>query len=134
MVTHSSILAWRILWTEDQVATTHRVAKSQIRLSTTIQIYYYLVLLDCFPLFLHFLTSLIKLILWLKFFHRQKAGGGHGGARTIDRILLCFRMVQILLLALIYKMSKQIYVCSRHHQLPPILPESLKKFGKHSKS
>ena len=40
---------------------------------------YYLVLLDCFPLFLHFLTSLIKLILWLKFFHRQKAGGGHGG-------------------------------------------------------
>ena len=41
--------------------------------------YYYLVLLDCFPLFLHFLTSLIKLILWLKFFHRQKAGWGHGG-------------------------------------------------------
>ena len=36
-------------------------------------------LLDCFPLFLHFLISLIKLILWLKFFHRQKAGRGHGG-------------------------------------------------------
>ena len=27
-----------------------------------------------FPFFLHVLTSLIKLILWLKFFHRQKAG------------------------------------------------------------
>ena len=38
-------------------------------------------------LFLHFLTSLIKLLLWLKFFHRQKAGRGHGvgwtGGRTI---------------------------------------------------
>ena len=29
----------------------------------------------CFCMFL----LLIKLILWLKFFHRQKAGGGHGG-------------------------------------------------------
>ena len=28
-------------------------------------------------LFLHFLTSLTKLILWLKFFYRQKAGWGH---------------------------------------------------------
>ena len=26
--------------------------------------YYYFVLLDCFPLFLHFLTSLIKFALW----------------------------------------------------------------------
>ena len=34
-----------------------------------------------FPLFLHFLTSLIKLIPWLKFFHRQKEGWGHGGHR-----------------------------------------------------
>ena len=32
---------------------------------------------DCFPLFVHFLTSLIQLILWLRFFHRQKAGRGH---------------------------------------------------------
>ena len=40
--------------------------------------YYYFVLLDCFSFFLHFLTSLIKFILWLKFFYRQKAGGGHG--------------------------------------------------------
>ena len=40
--------------------------------------YHCLVLLNCFPLFLHFLASLIKLILWLKFFHRQKAGRGWG--------------------------------------------------------
>ena len=38
----------------------------------------YLVLFDCFPLFLHSLTCLITLILWLKVFHRPKAGGGHG--------------------------------------------------------
>ena len=45
--------------------------------------YYCFVLFDCFALLLHFLTSLIKLILRLKFFYRQKAGGGHGGvART----------------------------------------------------
>ena len=39
-------------------------------------------------LFLHFLTSLIKLILWLKFFHRQNEG-------TEDkdhRVLLGFSM------------------------------------------
>ena len=40
--------------------------------------HYYLVSFDCFPLFLHFLISLIKLLLWLKFFHRQEAGWGHG--------------------------------------------------------
>ena len=33
----------------------------------------------CFLLFLHFLTSMIKLILWLKFFHRQKADRRHEG-------------------------------------------------------
>ena len=41
---------------------------------------------DCFPLFLHFPTSMIKPILWLKFFCRQKAGWGcwgWGGARII---------------------------------------------------
>ena len=37
------------------------------------------VLFDCFYLLLHFLISLIKLILWLKFFHKQKAGREHGG-------------------------------------------------------
>ena len=31
--------------------------------------YYYSILLDCFPCSLDFLTSLIKLILWLKFFY-----------------------------------------------------------------
>ena len=47
-------------------------------------------LLLLFPLFLHILTSLSKLILWLKFFHRQKAGRGRGCART-HRVLLHFR-------------------------------------------
>ena len=37
------------------------------------------VLFDYFSLLLRFLTSLIKLILWLKFFHKWKAGRGHGG-------------------------------------------------------
>ena len=41
--------------------------------------YYCFVLFDYFPLFMYFLTSLIKHSLWLKFFHRQKADGGHGG-------------------------------------------------------
>ena len=42
--------------------------------------------LDCFPLFLHFLSSLIKVILWLMFLHRQKADRGHGevGAKAIE--------------------------------------------------
>ena len=48
----------------------------------------YLVLLNCVPLLLHFLTSLIKLILWLKLFHRQKAGGIHG--EKDHRVLLYF--------------------------------------------
>ena len=45
----------------------------------------HLVFFDCFPLFLHFLSSLIKLILWIMFFHRQKADRKHGevGARVI---------------------------------------------------
>ena len=38
----------------------------------------FFVLFSCFLLLLHFLTSLIKLHLWLKFFYRQKAGGGQG--------------------------------------------------------
>ena len=32
-----------------------------------------------FLLLLHVFTSLIKLIIWLEFFHRQKTGWGHGG-------------------------------------------------------
>ena len=46
--------------------------------------YYYFVLLDYFSLFLHFLTSLIKFILWtsgrprqLKVFYKQETGRGH---------------------------------------------------------
>ena len=50
--------------------------------------YYYLVSFDCFPLFLHVLISLIILILWLTFFHRQNAGWGHAGGY---RVLFCFR-------------------------------------------
>ena len=38
----------------------------------------YLVSFDCFSLFLHFLSSLIKHIYWWKFSHRQKAGQEHG--------------------------------------------------------
>ena len=44
--------------------------------------FYYLISFGCFPFSLHFLTSLIKLALWLKFFHRQKIDWGRG-ARTI---------------------------------------------------
>ena len=47
--------------------------------------YYYFVLLDCFPLFLHFLTSLIKSALWhsrkrLKLFYKQEVGRGREGS------------------------------------------------------
>ena len=53
---------------------------------------YYLASFDNFPLFLHFLMSLIKLILWLKLFHRQKVGWGHGG--SIDhKVLLHFTWI-----------------------------------------
>ena len=41
-------------------------------------------------MFLHFLTSLIKLILWLKFFHGQNAGRGHEGARTMGSCSISF--------------------------------------------
>ena len=51
-----------------------------------------LVLLNCFPLFLHFLASLIKLTLWLKFFHRQKAGRGRGMGKD-HRVLTGFTLV-----------------------------------------
>ena len=33
----------------------------------------------------HFLTSLIKLALWLQFLHRQKADGGHGKGSVLGR-------------------------------------------------
>ena len=44
------------------------------------------VLFACFSFVLYFLTFLIKLILWLKFSHRQKAGGGHGLGGKGERI------------------------------------------------
>ena len=43
--------------------------------------HYYMVSFDCFPSFLHFLTS--PIIFCLKFFHRPKAGWGLGWGRTI---------------------------------------------------
>ena len=47
---------------------------------------YCFVLFECFPLFLHFLSSLIKLILWLKFVHRQRQGEvtEGGQANTVE--------------------------------------------------
>ena len=37
-----------------------------------------IIVLSYFPLLLYFLASLFRLILWLKFLHRQKAGRGYG--------------------------------------------------------
>ena len=52
---------------------------------------YYLVLLDCFPLLMHFLTFLVKLIFWLKFFHRQRqAEDGVGAGERRKSILRYF--------------------------------------------
>ena len=51
--------------------------------------YYYFVPFDCFPLLLHFLTSSVKLILWLKFFYRQKATEDVGARGNSQRVLLC---------------------------------------------
>ena len=44
--------------------------------------------LTIFCLYLHFLTFLIKRILWLKFFHRPKASRGDGGLCKYHSILL----------------------------------------------
>ena len=52
---------------------------------------YYSVSFDCFPFFLHLVSSLIKLILWLKFVHRQRQGEvTEGWAGKHRRVLLCF--------------------------------------------
>ena len=50
----------------------------------------YLVLLNCVPLLLHFLTSLIKLILWLEFFHKGQTEDVENRAH---RVLLCFNFI-----------------------------------------
>ena len=44
----------------------------------------YIIIINCFSLYLHILTSGIKHIFWLKIFHRQKAGRGHGGQGPQD--------------------------------------------------
>ena len=63
-------------------------------------------------MFLHFLTSLIKLTLWLKFLNRQKAGGGHGG----QGVLLCFSS------SFIYCIQVQFPWRRRWHPTPVLLP------------
>ena len=50
--------------------------------------YYYLVFFDCFPLFLHVLTSLIKLTLSLSFSTDKRQAEDMGGKDR--RVLLCF--------------------------------------------
>lgn len=42
---------------------------------------YYLAAFDYFHLFQYFFFSTVKSFLWLKFSHRQKAGGGRAGKR-----------------------------------------------------
>ena len=63
-------------------------------------LYYYFILFDCFPLLMYFLSSLIKLILWLKVFYRQKAGRKHGGRRPIGSCSFSLRRAQTLCQAL----------------------------------
>ena len=43
------------------------------------------VILFCLAWLFSFLTSLIKFILWLKFFYKQKAGEGHGWESILGR-------------------------------------------------
>ena len=79
MATHSNLFTSGIPWTEDpgrlQPLESRRAGHNQTDLAHTHSF-------DCIPLFLHVLTSLIKLILWLQcfffFFHRQKAGESYG--------------------------------------------------------
>ena len=50
--------------------------------SDTTERLHFLSFFDWSPLFLHILTSLVKLTPWLRFFHRQKQVGDVEGART----------------------------------------------------
>ena len=73
--------------------------------------YYYLVYFDYFPLFIHFLTSLIKLILWLKFLHTQKKkaedmGKWWGSGGKNHRVLLCFTVEDISISIMVRQASK----------------------------
>ena len=54
---------------------------------------YYFVLFDCFPFFLHLLTSVIKLILRLKFFYRQRQAEDMGRGRKDHTSPLHFKIV-----------------------------------------
>ena len=53
--------------------------EKELKVLASLNDYYCLVSSDCFPLFLRVLIALIKLILWLKFFRRQKADRGPEG-------------------------------------------------------
>jgi len=76
----------------------------------------------CFPLFLPFLTSLIKFILWLKFFYRQKAGWGHRGQGLAlfefhSITLFQFQYINLLYIHITYVCITYIhitYVCNIH--------------------
>ena len=57
------------------------------------------VLLDCFPLFLYFLTSQFKLTLWLIFFSQTKKGKGHGGGRGRIIESCCFIITPVHILS-----------------------------------
>ena len=68
----------------------HRVGHDR---ATEQQIIFF-VLLDCFPSSFYFLISLMKFILWLKFFYRQEAawehdrvGAGEGGGGALVSVL-----------------------------------------------
>ena len=50
-----------------------------------------MVLFDYVPLFLYFLISLIKPLIGLKIFYRQRAVGGHGVGEG-PQVLCCFNM------------------------------------------
>ena len=71
--------------------------------------YYYLVSFDYFPLFIHVLTTLIKLILWLKFLHKKRrlrtwGSGGGQGERTIESC--CFTVEDISISIMVRQASK----------------------------
>ena len=56
-------------------------------------------MLDCFPLFLYFLTSQFKLTLWLIFFSQTKKGKGHGGGRGRIIESCCFIITPVHILS-----------------------------------
>ena len=69
--------------------------------------YYYLVSFGCFPLLLHFLTSRVKLILWLSFFTNKRQAEGMG--EKDHKVLFCFNTISIFIHILIF-------LCYMHSQ------------------